>query len=144
MSIFINNPGLAFVPVILFVAAYIHHRVLGGRGFRPARMVVLAGGCIWLLYALYELSVQRELKPESVPIRVDMVFIGPALLIASVLAVFAYLFGFPRSSPSSPQAEIARLSPSQPTKGTALVDMDSANQKLAHLLPGASNDQKTT
>src|ERR1035441_10885759 len=90
MSIFINNPGLAFVPVILFVAAYIHHRVLGGRGFRPARLVVFAGGCIWLLYALYELSVQGKLKPESVPIRVDMLFIGPALLITSALAVFAY------------------------------------------------------
>jgi hypothetical protein len=143
MSIFINNPGLAFVPVILFVAAYIHHRVLGGRGFRPARLVVLAGGCIWLLYALYELSVQGKLKPESVPIRVDMLFIGPALLITSALAVFAYLFGFPHK-PSSSQAEMAGRSPSQPTKGTALADMDTANQKLAHLLPAANNDQKTT
>jgi hypothetical protein len=78
MSFFITTPAFAFVPVLLFIAAYIHHRVLGGRGFQFARFVLLAAGCVWLLYALYEFSVQRELKPESVPIRVDLEFIGPA------------------------------------------------------------------
>jgi hypothetical protein len=96
MSLFISNPGLAFVPALLFIAAYIHHRVVGGRAFRPGRFVLLAAGCFWLLYALYEFSVQREFKPENVPIRVDLEFIGPALLTVTCLGVLAYLPGFPR------------------------------------------------
>jgi hypothetical protein len=96
MSLFITHPALAFVPAVLFVAAYLHHRVLGGRGFRPARFVVLSAGCVWLLYACYEFSVQQELKPENVPIRLDLALIGPALLVVTILGAIAYLFGFPR------------------------------------------------
>jgi hypothetical protein len=96
MSLFIAHPTLAFVPALLFVAAYVHHRLLGGRGFRLARFVVLSAGCAWLLYALYEFGVQREFKPESVPIRVDLAFIGPVLLVVTGLGAIAYLFGFPR------------------------------------------------
>jgi hypothetical protein len=105
MSLFINDPALAFVPVVLFIAAYIHHRVLGGRGFRPARFVVLSAGCIWFLYALYELSVQGEVKTQSVPIRVDLAFIGPLLLVVTALGVVAYLLGFPRRLQQAPPRE---------------------------------------
>ncbi len=103
MSVFITNPVLAFVPAILFIAGYIHHRILGGPNFRPARLVVLAAGCIWLLYALWELTVQGEVKTESVPIRVDLQLIGPVLLIVTGLGAIAYLFGFPhRLAPKPP------------------------------------------
>jgi hypothetical protein len=96
MSFFITHPVLAFVPTVLFIGAYFHHRVRSGREFRPAHFVMLSAGCIWLLYALYEFSVQRELKPESVPIRVDLLYIGPALLVVTALGTIAFLFGFPR------------------------------------------------
>ena len=91
-----NDPGLAFVAAVLFTGGYIHHRVLGGPGFRPARFVIFTVACVWLVYAVYELSVQREVRPESVPIRVDLAFIVPALMVLSCLGAIAYLFGFPR------------------------------------------------
>ena len=96
MNIFITYPLLACMPAMFFVAAYVHHRVRGGRGFRPARFVVLFAGCMWLLYALYELSVQQQIKSENVPIRVDLLFLGPALLAITLLGVFTYTCGFPR------------------------------------------------
>ena len=94
MSLFTANPALAFVPALLFIAAYIHRRVAGGRGFRFSRFVLLAASCVWLIYAIYELGVQEDVKPESVPIRVDLAFIGPALMVVTVLGAAAYLFGF--------------------------------------------------
>jgi hypothetical protein len=96
MNIFVSNPGLALVPAVLFIAAYIHHRVRGGRGIRPTRFVVLVAGSVWFLHALYEFSVQREFKPENVPIRVDLAIIGPALLVVTAAGSIAYMFGFPR------------------------------------------------
>lgn len=98
-----NDPALAFVAALLFMGGYVHHRVLGWPGFRPARLVVLAVACVWLLYAVYELSVQREVRPENVPIRVDSALIGPALIVLSCLGGIAYLFGFSRQPKNPPR-----------------------------------------
>ena len=65
----------------------------------PRSFVVLCVGCAWLLYGLYEVKIQREIKPESVPIRVDLLFLGPALALITVLGAAAYFVGFPRPAP---------------------------------------------
>lgn len=101
MNIFISYPVLAFMPAMFFVVAYVHHRIRGGRGFRPERFVVLFAGCMWLLYALYEFSVQQQIKSENVPIRVDLLFLGPALLAITLLGFLTYAFGFPRQERKS-------------------------------------------
>jgi hypothetical protein len=105
MDFFISYPVLALVPAALFVAAYVQHRVRGGRGFRFSRFVVLAAGVIWLLYTIYEFSIQRELKSESVPIRVDLAVVYPALLAVTAAGVAAYMFGFRRRVGQSSQHE---------------------------------------
>ena len=107
MDFFIRYPVLALVPAVLFVAAYVHHRVRAGRGFRFSRFIVLAAGVVWLLYTVYEFSIQREVKPESVPIRIDLAVVYPALLIVTAAGVAAYLFGFRHRVGQSPQHENA-------------------------------------
>lgn len=94
MDLFIRHPVLAIVPALLFAAAYVHRRVSGGRGFRVSRFVILSAGVVWVFYLYYELHIQQELKPEQVPIRVDLLAIYPALLIFTVLGITAYLLGF--------------------------------------------------
>lgn len=96
MDIFIRHPVLALLPAVLFVAAYVQLRVRSGRGFLFSRFVVLAAGCFWLLYSLYEFGVQRELKPDGVPIRVDLAVVYPALILITAAGFTAYVFAFRR------------------------------------------------
>jgi len=102
MDLFIRHPVLAIVPALLFAAAYVHRRVSGGRGFRVSRFVILSAGVVWVFYLYYELHIQQELKPEQVPIRVDLLAIYPALLIFTVLGITAYLLGFRSRSGITP------------------------------------------
>jgi hypothetical protein len=107
MDFFIRYPVLALVPAALFVAAYVQHRVRSGRGFRFSRFCVLSAGITWLLYTVYEFAIQRELKPESVPIRVDLAVVYPALLAVTAAGVAAYLVGFRRRVGHSSQHDNA-------------------------------------
>jgi len=93
-----------------------------------------------LLYGLYELSVQREFKPENVPIRIDMLFIGPALLGAVILGVIAYIYGLGSDkTPSAPGT--TPLPPPQLAAGqTGTVSPEQADERLAHLLPEHKNE----
>ena len=136
----------ASIPLVLaaaFAAAYWHIRLPSRRrsGGGLARLVLAGGACLLLLYSLYELSVQREFKPENVPIRVDMLFIGPALVGLLVLGLVAYVYGI-----STPKvASAAGAAPAAPPKmvpgPSGTVTIEQANGRLAHLLQKETNGQ---
>ena len=95
-----------------------------------------------LLYGLYELNVQREFKPENVPIRIDMLVIGPALVGLVVLGVIAYVYGLsalkvasaPGAAPTPPPTTVAGPS-CTPT-------FEQADERLVHLLPKENDGRK--
>jgi hypothetical protein len=129
MDIFIRYPGLALVPAVLFLAAYVQHRLRIGRGFRFSRVVVSGAGIVWLLYTIYELSVQRELPPESVPIRIDLLVVYPALLAATAAGVVAYAAGFRRAlRPPNRVVPLAAPASEEPTTPAT------PDERLAHLV----------
>jgi hypothetical protein len=94
-----------------------------------------------LLYGAYELSVQREFKPENLPIRIDLLFIGPALVGLLVLGVIAYIYGL--SAPKA--ASVPGAAPTAPPKTvagpTGALAIEQADERLAHLLPKKKNGQ---
>ena len=77
MAIFVEYPLVAAVVGIVLLA-------LGRRAHRP----VAAGvGVVWLLYSVYELGMkERWLCSGECNIRIDLLVIYPALLIALVVA----------------------------------------------------------
>ena len=88
------EPLISFMLAVVFTAAYVHVRIPSRRrsGGALVRLILAGGACLWLFYGLYELSVRRRLDPESVPIRVELVFLGPAL-VALVRLCLAAIFG---------------------------------------------------
>lgn len=96
MDLFIRHPAFALGPAVLFIAAYFHCRVAGGRGFRFSRFAILSTGVVWILYTHYELRIQQEWRPGDVPIRVDLLLVYPTLLVVTLLGIIAYLIGFRR------------------------------------------------
>ena len=133
-----------FILAVAFAAAYLHVRVLSRRrpGGGLARLILAGGACVLLLYALYEFSVQRKFKPENVPIRVDMLFIGPALVGLLILGVIAYVYGL--GSPKVASAPSTTPSSQQKTAvepGQALTP-EEADERLTHLLPKQKNGQE--
>ncbi|MDP3908983.1 MAG: hypothetical protein Q8Q14_01200 [Gemmatimonadales bacterium] len=76
-SLFIPQPWLALIPALGFGALY---RWSGRKG------AAVAGGA-WLLYAVYESALYRRwLCSGECNIRVDLLFLYPALLAASLIA----------------------------------------------------------
>jgi hypothetical protein len=76
IGIFLEHPGLALVPALVFLAAFaVLHR--GGR--RRGLGLVLAAAISWAGYAVYESYMHRWSLTVSAPIRVDLVFVVPAL-----------------------------------------------------------------
>ncbi|HET8836107.1 MAG TPA: hypothetical protein VFN08_15365 [Gemmatimonadales bacterium] len=82
MAIFMEYPVLAAVIGLVLV----------GLGRRSDRRVAVAAGVVWLLYALYEFGMkQRWLCSGECNIRIDLLAIYPALLIALVAAAVSLL-----------------------------------------------------
>jgi hypothetical protein len=138
------NPLLPFLSATAFVAAYLHVRAPSRRrsGGWLARLILAGGACLLFLYGFYELSVQREFKPENVPIRFDLRLIWPALLGLLVLGALAYVYGLvPPKLASTPDVGLTA-----PTSSTASlrgpVTPEQANERLAHLLPKSKNEQQ--
>lgn len=138
------DPLISFLLAVGFAAAYLHVRVPSRRrsGGGLARLILAGGTCLLLLYGLYELSVQRQLKPENVPIRVDMLFIGPALVGLLLLGAIAYVYGL--STPKAGSAPgTALVAPPKPVLGpSGPPTIEQADERLAHLLPKEKNGQK--
>jgi hypothetical protein len=78
MSIFIEYPLLAVLPSIAFLGLHLASR-------RPFVVVVAVA---WLLYGVYEYAMhERILCSGECNIRVDLLAIYPALVIASIAAL---------------------------------------------------------
>ena len=80
MSLFIQTPLLAALPAVLFLGLY--------RVFR--RRLILYAGMAWLLYAIYELGMnKRWLCSGECNIRVDLLLIYPLLALMSIAGFVA-------------------------------------------------------
>ena len=76
MAIFIEYPLLAVLPSIVFVALF-------GLTRRP---FIVVTALAWILYGVYEYAMhERILCSGECNIRVDLLVIYPALLVASVV-----------------------------------------------------------
>jgi hypothetical protein len=138
------DPLVPFLVAVGFAAAYLRVRVPSRRrsGGGLARLVLAGGACLLLLYGLYELSVQREFKPEDVPIRVDMLLIRPALLGLVILGVIAYIYGLGSDKAPSPPGTTPTPRPEYAAGQSGTVTPEQADERLAHLLPKQKNEQK--
>ena len=86
LGIFVAWPWLALVPAALFVAL---NRV-------AHRRLVSVTALFWLLYALYEFSMQqRWMCSGECNIRVDLLLIYPVLAAVSLLGLIGLLRGRP-------------------------------------------------
>ncbi len=138
------DPRLWFIFAVGFAAAFLHVRVRSRtRSAGGFIWLILAGGaCFFLLCGLLEVSIQRELKPENVPIRIDFLYTIPAALILLIAGLIAYVYGLrppkPLSKPEPP------LHGAEGAEGVASAPLDpaKADERLAYLLPKHSDEQK--
>ena len=138
------DPLVSSILAIGFAAAYLHVGTPSRRRARGwlARFVLASGPFFLLLDGLYELSVDREFKPENVPIRVDLLLIWPALFIFLVLGALACIYGLAPPKETS-TADVAPTAPSIPAAGlSGPVRPKQANERLAHLLSKPKNEQQ--
>jgi len=78
MSIFIEYPLLAVIPSVVFLGLYLVTR----------RRFVVVMALVWLVYGIYEYAMhERILCSGECDIRVDLLAIYPALVVASVAAL---------------------------------------------------------
>lgn len=90
MAVFVDYPLLA---------AVIGGLLVGVGGWRR-RKTIIAAGIFWLFYAAYETGMQqRWLCSGECNIRIDLLLIYPALLVATVLAIVSLI----RARPAAPR-----------------------------------------
>jgi hypothetical protein len=76
--------------------------VLLGLGGRARRRTAAGVGVLWLLYAAYETGMQRRwLCSGECNIRIDLLAIYPALLVASLAALVSLLRGPSKARPAA-------------------------------------------
>lgn len=84
MGIFVEYPALACALGALLL----------GLGVRGGRRTAMSAGAVWVLYALYETGMKhRWLCSGECNIRIDLLVIYPALLIAAFVGVVSLLRG---------------------------------------------------
>jgi hypothetical protein len=82
MSVFISSPIFVFVPTIIFLGLFAVSK----------RFSVLLAGLLWLAYLPYEYAMKlRILCSGECNIRVDLLLIYPVLLVASIIAIIAFI-----------------------------------------------------
>jgi hypothetical protein len=79
-------PVLAIVPALLMTVPLMVNRKAISAG--PRKTVLFSSG-LWLLYALWEYRVQIWAETETAPIRVDLLFIAPILLMVTTWSCIA-------------------------------------------------------
>jgi hypothetical protein len=135
---------LWFTIAVGFAAAFLHVRVRSrtrsAGGF--IRLILAGGACFFLLCGLLEVSVQREFKPENVPIRVDLLFTVPAACVLLLAGLIAYIYGL-RSPKLASKAESPLPDTKRAEQGRGEArDPATADERLAHLLGKHSNEQE--
>lgn len=85
-QVFQMLPALALLPALAMAALL----VLGNHNNtqRPTRLVVSCT-VLWIAYALWEYRVQVWAETEIAPIRVDLLLIGPLLIIMTACSCIA-------------------------------------------------------
>lgn len=78
LAIFVNFPGLAFLPSFLFLAAFIKKR----------RLFILPAVAGWALYGLYEYYMHTWMLNVIAPIRLDLILWVPVLYPITILGVW--------------------------------------------------------
>ena len=92
MGIMIEYPVIAGLVGVLLL----------GLGRTLRRRTATAVGVLWVLYALYETGMkQRWLCSGECNIRIDLLAIYPALLVASMVAVVSLLRGPKKARPTA-------------------------------------------
>lgn len=82
MAVLIEYPLLALVPVIVF----------GFMFFITKKRIVRIAAIFWLVYLPYEYAMKlRILCPDECNIRIDLLLIYPALLIASFVGLVIFI-----------------------------------------------------
>ena len=84
-----DAPALAFAPAVIFLAL----AVLARRepAHRPARLWSTVAAGAWAAYGVYEMRMQAWERSVAGPVRVDLLFIGPMLYLASAAALVAWV-----------------------------------------------------
>lgn len=83
MSVLIEHPWLATVPVGVFLAFFAVSR----------KLLVLAAAAAWLIYLPYEYAMKlRILCSGECNIRIDLLVIYPVLFAVSVVGLIAFLW----------------------------------------------------
>lgn len=84
MGIFVEYPALACAVGVLLLSL----------GIRGGRRSAISAGLVWVLYALYETGMKyRWLCSGECDIRIDLIVIYPALLVAAFIGVVSLLRG---------------------------------------------------
>lgn len=94
LGLFVDHPFLALLPAAVFLAYYFVRRLAAEEpeARRQVRWSLFAG-LAWFLYTFYELAMDQWSRSVSAPIRVDLVFVGPFLILLTVMALgMAVLF----------------------------------------------------
>lgn len=88
LGLIVNYPLLALLPAAVFLAYYFVRRLAAEEP--EARRQVrwsLFTGLAWFLYTFYELVMNEWSNTVSVPIRVDLVLVGPFLFLLTAVAL---------------------------------------------------------
>ncbi len=89
LKIFVWNPVAVFVMAGIFALLF-HFR---GRSIRSKRILGIAA-VTWFIYAQWETYMTAWRSPSGdMAIRLDMLLVGPILLIVTVAGIFTALFG---------------------------------------------------
>src|SRR2546423_14628972 len=104
MALFISHPVLALLLGVLFAAAFVQHRRRVRFGLW--RFLIFAA-LVWFAYGIYEFCIQRAIKPEDVPIRIELAIIEPALVTFTIGGVAVYVVGFRRQEAHSSEHDNA-------------------------------------
>ena len=135
-NVFIESPLLALLPTALFGAIFTRTLLRHQRRWSLSALAQFLAAILWLGYTGWELYTSHAVPLESVPIRIDLMFIAPVLWIVSGVALLTWILQSMRNAARQQTTPVAdRLEP-QPTPA-------SADERLAHLVKKPKDEQKS-
>jgi hypothetical protein len=95
--LFHDRPLLALVPAAALAA--MAHAARSRPRHAPAFLWPAGTAVLWAAYAVYEVRMREWERAVSAPIRIDLLLIGPILLVATLASAIACARGRVRPSP---------------------------------------------